>query len=147
MVKRLWFAFRILTTQEGLCKPRGKTNGPPCGARGSEEDRQQRLLFRLGDFANHLRRSTRLVYAEGLFRQKVSGGRKRPCAAPHADMAEFAAAALPFQVVVIAQLTKDRRVVPDIGKGLFAQVAGESGQVATGKNLAFVRDEAYPCAS
>ena len=48
--------------------------------------------------------AARLVDAEGLFVEVVSGGGEGAGAAAHADVAEFAAAALPFQVARIAQL-------------------------------------------
>jgi hypothetical protein len=65
------------------------------------------LLLGFCDFPNHLRRCTRLIHAERLFREEVSGGSVSARSATHADMTEFAAATLPFQVVVIAQLAED----------------------------------------
>ena len=46
----------------------------------------------------------RLIHTEGLFTHHVAGGRKRPRPATHTDIAEFAATALAFQIVRVAEL-------------------------------------------
>ena len=87
-------------------------------------------------------RGAGLIHAERLLGQEVAGGGVGARAAAHADVAEFAAAALAFEVVVVAQLLEDLRVVPDFGEALLAQVAGQRRQIAAGENFAFVREEA-----
>src|SRR5512142_2587937 len=82
-----------------------------------------------------------LVDAERLFGEEVAGGGEGAGAAAHANVAELAAAALPFQVVGLAPLAEDFGVVPDIGEGLLAQVAGDDWQISARKNFAFVRDK------
>src|SRR5450631_965719 len=91
-----------------------------------EEDSNENSLF-LGfsDFANHLVRGAGLVHAERLFRQEVARGRVGAGAASHANMAKLAATALPFQIVIVSQLVEDDGICPDVGKALFAQVAGD----------------------
>src|ERR1035438_10423254 len=101
------------------------------------------LLLGLCDFADHLVRCSRLIYAERLFREEVSRSRVGAGAASHANVAKFTAAALPFQVVVVAQLAENDRVGPDLGGALLAQIAGDRGQVTAGENFSLVRDEAH----
>src|SRR5664279_6399358 len=101
------------------------------------------LLLGFCDFPDHLRRGTRLVHTERLFGQEVPGGSVSARPASHADMAEFTATALPFQVVVIAQLAEHHRVSPDVGKTLLPQVAGDGGQITAGEDFSLVRDKAH----
>src|ERR1017187_5757995 len=91
--------------------------------------------------ANHLVRGARLIDAERLFRQEVAGGSVRPSAATHANVAELAAAALSFQVVVVAQLGEDVGVVPDFRETLLPQVTRERRQISAREDLALVRDK------
>src|ERR1019366_6480525 len=88
--------------------------------------------------ANHLVRGARLIDAERLFRQEVAGGSVRPRAATHANVAELAAAALSFQVVVVAQLGENVGVVPDFRETLLAQVTRVCRQISAGEDLALV---------
>lgn len=119
-----------------------KKSGPLVGP--EEEDGNGSLLFLcLSNFLNHLRRRARLVHAEGLFGKKVAAGGKGARAASHADMAKFAAAALPFQVVIVTQLIEDHRVGPDVGKALLAQIASQRRQVAAGEDFSLMRDKAH----
>src|ERR1700690_1002196 len=105
--------------------------------------RQRSALLLSGcDLANHLVRGAGFVDTEGLFGEKVAGGGVGAGAAPHADVGEIAAAPFALEVVVVAQLREDGRVVPDLGKTLFAQIAGQRRQVAAGEDLAFMREEA-----
>src|SRR6266542_5831290 len=89
-----------------------------------------------------LRHGLRLIDAEWLFGHVISIGGIGASAASHADVAELAAAALAFQLVDVAQVGKDRRVVPDVGKRLLAQVAGHCGQITARIYLTLERDEA-----
>ena len=43
----------------------------------------------------------------------------------------------------IAQFVEDRRILPDVREGLFAQVARDHGQITAGIHFAFMRDEAH----
>jgi hypothetical protein len=67
------------------------------------------------------------VHAERFFVHVVSRGGVGARAATHADIAEFATAALPFQVVDVAQFVEDHGVLPDVGEGLLLQVTGQRG--------------------
>src|ERR1035438_4377776 len=80
--------------------------------------------------ANHLIRGARLIDTERLFRQEVTGGSVSPGAAAHADVAELAAAALPFQVVAVAQLGEDIGIVPDFSEALLAQITCDCRQIS-----------------
>ena len=95
-----------------------------------------------GFFLNHLSGCAGFVHAEWFFGKEVSGGGEGAGATSHADMTKFTTAALPFQVVVVAETVEDYGVGPDVGETLLAQVTGESGQIAAGEHFAFVRDEA-----
>ena len=94
--------------------------------------------LRCGDLLHHLVGGAGFVDAEGFLREEVSAGGVSASAAPHAYMTELAAAALPFQVVVVTQFVKDDRVGPDVGETLLTKVTCEGGQVSTRKNLSFV---------
>src|SRR5271166_5654813 len=95
-----------------------------------------------GRFTHHLVRSAGLIHAEWLLGEEVTGSCERASATSHAHVAELAAAALPFQVIVIAEHGEDRRFVPDFRKALLAQIAGDRGQVPAREYFAFMRDEA-----
>src|SRR5271165_63115 len=85
----------------------------------------------------------RFVDAEWFLIQIISGGGIRARAAAHADVAELAAAALSLQIVNIAQLVEDERVLPNVGERLLAQIPRQCRQVATGIDLAPMRNETY----
>ena len=89
---------------------RRKNRGPAKGPKRRRRMTDQRpLLLCFRNFLNHLARRAGLVYAERLFRQEVAAGSISPRPASHADVTELAAAALPFQVVVVAQLVENDR--------------------------------------
>ena len=111
-----------------------------------ENGRKEWLLFGLGNFLNHFSGRARGVDAEWFFGKEISRGSKGAGAAAHADVTKFAAAALPFQIVVVAKLVEDDGVRPDIGEASLAQIAGQSGQIAARKYFTFVRDKADTCA-
>jgi hypothetical protein len=111
-----------------------------------ENGRKEWLLLGFGNFLNHLSGCARGVNAEWLFSEKVSGGGEGAGATTHTDVTEFAAAALPFQVIVITKFVEDHGVRPDIGKALLAQVTSERGQITAGENLALMGDKANACA-
>ena len=92
-----------------------------------ERDNGHWLFLCFGNLANHLSRGARLIHTERLFCQEVATCSERAGAASHAYMPKFAAAALPFQVVVVAQLVEHYRVGPNISKALFAQIARDGG--------------------
>src|SRR5215469_10402389 len=85
----------------------------------------------------------RLVNTERFLVHKVAGSSVGTCAASHTDVAEFAATALPFQAAGIAEFVEDRRVLPNVGEGLLAQVSSDHRQVAAGIDFALVRNETY----
>src|SRR5215467_3528085 len=95
------------------------------------------------NFLNHLCRRSWLVNTERFLGEKISRCGKRTSAAAHANVTEFAAAALPFQIVVMAELMEDCRVGPNVGKALLAQVARKRRSVTAGEAFSFVRDEAH----
>src|SRR5208337_4623153 len=83
----------------------------------------------------------RLVDAERLFIEIIAGSGKGAGTTTHANVAEFAAAAFPLQVVDIAQFIKHHRVLPDLGKGLLPQISCQGWQVSAGVDLTLMRDE------
>src|SRR5690348_6223133 len=97
--------------------------------------RRRFLIMNAGGF--------RFVHTERLFFQKVSGSGKGASPAAHANIAEFAAAALPFQVAGIAKGIEHSGFFPDVDESLLPEIAGNRGQIAARINLAFVRDETY----
>ena len=84
----------------------------------------------------------RLINAERFLVQIIAGGRERPRAATHANVAEFAAAALAFQVVAIAKLLKYRGVLPDFFQALLMEIARHR-QITAGINFASIGDERH----
>ena len=90
------FPRRLRSKQAGPQKT-GPARGPK-----EENGHESLLLLGLGNLLNHFRRRSRLIHAEWLLGQEVAGGGEGASAASHADVAEFAATALPFQVVVVA---------------------------------------------
>ncbi len=94
----------------------------------------------LHEFLAQLRRF-RLVYAERLFVEIITGPSEGAGAASQADIAKFAAAALPFQVAGVAQLVEHGGICPNVSERLPTQIASDDRQVAAGVNLALVRNE------
>ena len=60
----------------------------------------------------------RFVDAEWLLGEVIAGGGEGAGAASHADVAELAGAALPFQVVGFAELKEHLSCIPYIAEGL-----------------------------
>src|SRR5664280_3086675 len=77
----------------------------------------------------------RLVHAAGFFREQIAGERVRASARAAADLAKLAAAALPFQVLAIAQGAEQRRVAIDVGQRLPADIASGDGEKSAGIDL------------
>src|SRR5215471_1926284 len=77
--------------------------------------RRTNSIRALDEFGAEVRRLG-LVHAEGLLVEIVAGGGKGAGAASHADVAELAAATLPFQILGIAQFIEDGGVVPNVGE-------------------------------
>src|SRR5450755_582153 len=120
-----------------------KNPGPSWDPVEEEDSNENSLFFGFSDFANHLVRGAGLVHAERLFRQEVASGGVGAGAASHANMAKLAATALPFQIVVVAQLVEDDGICPDVGEALLTEVAGDRGQVSAREDFALMRDEAH----
>src|SRR5271165_40541 len=83
----------------------------------------------------------RLVHAAGFLRKQVAGHGERAGAGASADLAILADAAPPFQVLAIAQGTKQRRVAVNVGQRLAANVAAGERKESARKDLAQMRDE------
>src|ERR1700733_607610 len=78
---------------------------------------------------------SRLINAEWLFVQKISGGGERAGTAPHANVTKLAVTALPFQVVGVAQLLKHRCAFPNLGQTLVVKIPGQGGKITARKDF------------
>src|SRR5271157_144531 len=85
----------------------------------------------------------RLINAERLLVQKVTGSGEGPGSATHANIPELAVAALAFQVAGVTEFEKHRGVFPDLRQTLLMEIAGQNRQVAAGINFTLIGNERY----
>ena len=82
-----------------------------------------------------------LVDAAGLLGHDVAGDGVGAGAGSSADIAEFAGAAFAVQLIGVAELHEDGRLLIDVGQGIVVQIAALDGQESAGVNLADMGDE------
>ena len=90
----------------------------------------------------HLSFFTWLIGAEWLFTQVFKRHTVRSGATAAAHVFELAEAALTAKKIRVAEFLEEWRAVPDFLEGFIADISGLHGQVATGEDFAFMRDEA-----
>ena len=85
-----------------------------------------------------------LIDAEGFLGHIVAGQPVSSPAAAEANSLEFTESTLALQFVDVAEMLKNLPVLPNVSKRLPRHVSGRHRQVATGEDVAAVRDKANP---
>src|ERR1035438_3219199 len=85
--------------------------------------------------------TARLINAAGLLSHDIAGDGIGAGAGSAADVAKFAGAALAMELVRVAELHEDGRLLVDVRERVSVQVAAFDGQEAAGIDLADVGDK------
>jgi hypothetical protein len=98
------------------------------------------LIYRSSSFT----RVSRNVTAQGFFGEIIAGGFISPRAAAAADPFEFAGIAFARQFIIVAQVSEDFGMIPDLGEGLLPHVAAIGCQKTAWLYISAVGYEAEP---